>query len=73
MAYAVLPYGGVYITNSIAMNNSTFFTTAAFFNQLFDCQNQALKEVLQEVPMFLITDPKINIYGAAQYLMQAKQ
>lgn len=69
MAYAVLPHGGVYITNAIALHNSSFFTTPEFFEQLFDCQHPFMKAMFLDIPVYIITESNMLLYGTVQYLL----
>ncbi len=69
MAYAVLPHGGIYITNAIAIKHSSLFATPEFFEQLFGCQHPFMKAMLLDMPIFVITEPKISLYGAAYCLL----
>ncbi len=70
IAYAVLPHGGVYITNTIAMKHHSFFSTPEFYEQLFDCKHLWMKAMFHDIPVFIINEPNISLYGAAQYLLQ---
>ncbi len=69
VAYTTLPYGGLYITNTTAEKNPHLFTNGLFFDEFLNCNNDALKEILQEIPLYVITDPKVRLYGAARYLL----
>lgn len=69
VAYAQLPYNGLYITNTVAEKYPELFTDPSFLQEIFNTGNQYLQDYLQEIPVYLATDPKLQIYGAAQYLL----
>lgn len=69
VAYAQLPYNGLYITNTVAEKYPELFTDPSFLKEMFNTGNQYLHDYLQEIPMYLATDPKLQLYGAAQYLL----
>lgn len=69
VAYMVLPYGGLYITNTVAVNHSELVTNPEFLNEIFNCRHDWLKNMLSEIPMYVVTDPSIPLYGAAQYVV----
>jgi glucokinase len=64
--WAILPYGGLYITGGIAANHSELFTEQ-FARKYEDPQFQ--KE-LRQIPVYLIKDPNVGLYGAVNYLLQ---
>lgn len=67
--YAVLPYGGVYITNGVVEKNPELFTSPEFFQEFLNANNAQLLPILKEFPVYIVTDPNVKIYGAAQYLL----
>lgn len=69
VAYAQLPYNGLYITNTVAEKYPELFTDPSFLKEMFNTGNQYLHDYLQEIPVYLATDPKLQLYGAAQYLL----
>lgn len=69
VAYIVLPYGGLYITNAVAENNPELFKSSTFFKEILNCRDDLLVAILQEIPFYVVTDPQVKIYGAAQYLL----
>jgi len=70
MAYAALPYGGLYITNAIAQENSELFTAPEFMQEVAKCNHEwLLKNIIEEIPLYIVTDPNIGLYGAAQYVL----
>jgi glucokinase len=70
MTYVVLPYGGLYITNSLAINHSDLVTSPEFLSEIFNCRHDWLKNMLCEIPLYVVTDPTVTLYGAAHYLLQ---
>ena len=66
-ALDVLARGGVYITGGIAVNNLEMFKLPQFTDEFVNCGKQA--ELLKEVPIWVITDYNVSLYGAAAYLL----
>ena len=63
--FSILPYGGLYITNTIATGNPELFSSLfipAYVEPKFE------KE-LKQIPIYLITDTNVSLYGAMQYLI----
>jgi len=69
VALTLLPYGGLYITNTVAENNPELFQDQTFNAELFDTGNEYLTNALKEIPIYLVPNPLVKIYGAAQYLL----
>lgn len=69
VAYAQLPYNGLYITNTVAEKYPELFTDPSFLKETFNTGNQYLLDYLKEIPVYLATHPKLQLYGAAQYLL----
>lgn len=69
VAYAQLPYNGLYITNTVAEKYPELFNDPSFLKEMFNTGNQYLYDYLKEIPVYLATHPKIQLYGAAQYLL----
>lgn len=69
VAYAQLPYNGLYITNTVAEKYPELFTDPSFLKETFNTGNQYLLNYLKEIPIYLAIHPKIQLYGAAQYLL----
>ncbi len=69
VAYAQLPYNGLYITNTVAEKYPELFKDPNFLKEMFNTGNQYLLDYLKEIPVYLATHPKIQLYGAAQYLL----
>ena len=63
--WTVLPYGGLYIVGSVAAKNpdlfaqnfATYYEDPQFYNEL------------KQIPIYLIKDGNVGLYGAAQYLL----
>ena len=72
-AYFTLPYGGVYITNTIAIENSDLLLQKAFIKHLFNADHPVLNKLLLEIPLYISTDQSLGLYGAAQYLIEAQK
>lgn len=66
--YTVLPYGGLYITNSVVEKNPEYFTDPSFLNELLNCNNEQLAVILKEIPIYIVLEPKVKLYGAAHYV-----
>lgn len=60
-----LALGGVYIAGGIAMKNEDIIESKEFLEEFIDCQTQ--KEVLNSIPVYLICDYNVSLYGAAFY------
>lgn len=69
VAYAQLPYNGLYITNTVAEKYPELFKDPLFLKEVFNTGNQYLLDYLKEIPVYLATHPKLQLYGAAQYLL----
>lgn len=66
---SVLPFGGLYIAGGVAAKNSSIFKNGIFLQEFFDePQSTWLYDFLQSIPIYLIDDYKVSLYGAAQYL-----
>ncbi len=62
-----LALGGVYIAGGIAVHNLPMFELPAFAKEFTNCGKQA--HLLQDVPVWVITDYNVSLYGAAYYLV----
>jgi glucokinase len=69
-AFFTQSYGGLYITNKVALNNPELFKDPAFLAQMFDCHNDILNAAIVQIPIYLVTDPKVGLYGTAYFLLQ---
>ena len=72
-AYFTLPYGGVYITNTIAFQNSDLLMQKTFTKHLFNADYPGLNKLLLEIPLYISTDQSLGLYGTAQYLIEAQK
>ena len=66
-ALDALALGGVYLAGGIAAKNLQLFEEPSFMQEFTDCGKQ--KEILKQIPIYVITDYNVSLYGAAQYLM----
>lgn len=66
-ALDVLAQNGLYIAGGIAAKNVALFTSEHFRNNFFMCGKQS--ELLRNIPLFVITDYNVSLYGAAEFLM----
>ena len=62
MALDCLPYGGIFICGGIAQKNADIFNKA--FKKEY-MRNSIMKSLLARFPIFLVTDEKIGLRGAA--------
>ena len=62
--FTVLPYDGLYITGGVPANNPQLFSDK--FASAYEVPQ--FYSVLKQIPVYLIVDPHIGIYGAVQYL-----
>ena len=65
-ALDALARGGVYIAGGIAAKNLPLFQLPVFANEFVNCGKQM--ELLKEVPVYVITDYNVSLYGAAAYM-----
>ncbi len=63
-----LARGGLYIAGGIASKNKALFTEPGFMDEFINCGKQA--QLLREVPITLICDYNVSLYGAAAYLLE---
>ena len=61
-----LALAGVYIAGGIAANNVDMFKIPVFMEEFVNCGKQG--ELLKELPVYVIADYNVSLYGAAQYL-----
>lgn len=62
-----LALGGIYIAGGIAAKNLEMFELPEFTQEFFNCGKQA--ELLKNVPIYVITDYNVSLYGAAEYMI----
>lgn len=65
-ALDALALGGIYIAGGIAVHNVPLFKQAAFMKEFINCGKQS--HLLKEIPIHIITDYNVSLYGAAYYL-----
>ena len=66
-ALDALALGGVYIAGGIAANNLALFEQPSFNREFINCGKQ--RELLATIPIYVITDYNVSLYGAAQYMI----
>lgn len=65
-ALEALALGGIYITGGIAAKNLPLFELPVFMEEFIDCGKH--QELLGKIPIYVITDYNISLYGAAHYM-----
>lgn len=65
-ALEALALGGIFIAGGIAAKNIPLFQQTIFLNEFTACGKQ--KEVLQQMPIFVISDYNVSLYGAFEYM-----
>jgi glucokinase len=65
LALEVLALDGVYIVGKIATENIEIFDEENFFDEFFNCRK--LRNVLEQIPVFIVTDFNVGLYGAAVF------
>jgi glucokinase len=63
-----LARGGIYIAGGIAAKNSALFTEDVFLSEFF--MNEKQQEMLMNVPIHVIINYNVSLYGAAAYLLE---
>jgi len=72
--FSILPYGGLYIAGGIAAKNKHLFEQGTFLSSFFDTSRVGRKwDLLHDIPVYLIIDYRVSLYGAAQYLLYELQ
>jgi len=66
-ALDVLSLNGIFIAGGIAAKNIPLFQTGHFMQEFTKCGKQS--GLLQDIPLSIIADYNISLYGAAQYLI----
>jgi glucokinase len=66
-ALDTLALGGVYIAGGIAAKNIDLFKEPAFTAEFINCGKQ--EHILREIPIHVIADYNVSLYGAAAYLV----
>lgn len=65
-ALDALARGGVYIAGGIAAKNLELFEQDEFLQEFVNCGK--LEALLKKMPIYVITDYNVSLYGAAEYL-----
>jgi glucokinase len=66
-ALDALALGGVYIAGGIASKNVELFQQSNFKDEFINCGKQ--QKLLQEIPITVIADYNVSLYGAAEYMI----
>lgn len=66
-ALDALALGGIYIAGGIASHNLPLFELPEFQHEFVNCGKQ--EELLAQIPIYVITDYNVSLYGAAQFMM----
>ncbi len=64
----VLARGGIYIAGGIAAKNLPMFELPQFAREFVNCGK--LADLLEQIPIYVITDYNVSLYGAAAYLVR---
>lgn len=63
-----LALGGVYIAGGIAAKNIDLFKQPLFMAEFINCAKHV--DLLSDIPIHVVADYNISLYGAAQYMLQ---
>ena len=66
LALDTMALGGVYLAGGIIAKNLLLFKRKAFIDEFI--LNHRMKKVLEQIPIFAITDYNVSLYGAAHAL-----
>lgn len=66
LALDALSLAGVYIAGGIAAKNKEIFEQSTFMNEFIDCRKKG--DLLKNIPIYLVLDYNVSLYGAAIYL-----
>ena len=66
-ALNALALDGVYIAGGIAAKNLPMFELPCFMKEFINCGKQ--EELLKNIPIYVITDYNISLYGAVEYML----
>jgi len=66
-ALDALTLGGIYIAGGIAAKNLPLFELPEFHDEFVNCGKQ--QELLAQIPIYVITDYNVSLYGAAEYMI----
>jgi glucokinase len=65
LALKLLPYGGMYIAGGIAAKNLSLMKDGKFLRAFL--QKGRVSPLLEQVPLYLVLNPKVGLIGAALY------
>ncbi len=66
IAVTFLPYGGLFLGGGIGSKNRDLFTTDDLFMKIFEENfNDNIRKLLPKIPVYIIMDYSISLYGAA--------
>jgi len=65
-----LALDGVYIAGGIATKNLELFQQKIFLDEFINCGKQ--KDLLKNIPIYVIMDYNVSLYGAAQFMLLEK-
>lgn len=66
-ALDTLSRGGLYIAGGIAAHNVALFELPAFHDEFMNASERV--DVVAQIPLFVITDYDVSLYGAANYML----
>jgi len=66
-ATAAFPFGGLYLAGEIITKNAN--RIAATFATEYNICDLTLQEIVQQVPIYMVTDYNVSLYGAMHYLL----
>ena len=67
LALDTISVGGIYVAGGIAAKNIEMFKQPIFVETF--TKSHFHSELLKDIPVYVITDYKISLYGAARFLM----
>ncbi len=70
LALDALALAGVYIAGGIAAKNLELFEQKIFLDEFINCEKHA--GMLENIPVYVITDYNISLYGAARFMILEK-
>ena len=62
----VLALNGIYIAGGIASKNIELFLNPIFLQEFMQCGRQ--EELLRDVPIFVVADYNVSLFGAAAFM-----
>lgn len=66
-ATAIFPFDGLYLAGGIVAKNAERIATA--FAMEYGVCDGTLREIVQTVPIYIVTDYNVSLYGAVHYLL----